>query len=75
MVGYPGSNLTAASGGWTLGPTATVATIGQIVYNLAWTGSTTAQFSGTLGLWALYGSNFVSSASSGMVKRRPGFVN
>jgi hypothetical protein len=74
LVGYPGSNLTAASG-WTLGVNASVATIGQVVYNLSLSGSTTAQFVGTLGLWDMYGAHYSLASPSTAVPRHRGFVN
>ena len=75
LIGFPGSNLTAASG-WTLGVNASVATIGQVVYNLSLSGSTTAQFVGALGLWDMYGAHYaLASSPSSAVPRHPGFVN
>jgi hypothetical protein len=74
LVGFPGSNLTAASG-WTLGPNAGTATIGQTSYNLGATGTISTQFSGTLGLWAMSGPAFSLLTSSTSVPRHRGFVN
>jgi hypothetical protein len=74
LVGFPGSNLTAQSG-WTLGENAATATIGQVVYNLALSGATSAQFSGTLGLWGMYGAQYSLASPSSAVPRHRGFVN
>jgi hypothetical protein len=74
LIGYPGSDLTAASG-WTLGVNASVATIGQVVYNLSLSGSTTAQFVGTLGLWDMYGAHYaLASPPSSAVPRHRGSI-
>jgi hypothetical protein len=74
LVAFPGSNLTAASG-WTLGPNAGTATIGQTAYDLSATGTIGPQFSGTLGLWALTGPVFSLITTTATVPRRRGFVN
>ena len=74
MVGYPGSELTAASG-WTLGPNDTVARIGQSVYALSISGTNTAQFVGTLTLWAEHAIVFSLGSPSSAVPRHRGFLN
>jgi hypothetical protein len=74
LIGYPGSNLTAASG-YTIGVNATVATIGQTSYDLAVTGTTNPNYSGTLTLWATFAAAFSLSSSPASVPRHRGFVN
>jgi hypothetical protein len=74
LVGYPGSNMTAAAG-WTLGPNDTVATIGQTEYALSVSGANTAQFVGTLTLYATHAIVFSLGSPSPAVPRHRGFVN
>ena len=70
MVGFPGSNLTAASG-YTLGPNAGTATIGQMSYKTAATGTLNPNYSGTLTLWATLPGEFsISSPATGVQRHR-----
>jgi len=64
IVGVPGSNLTAGSG-YTLGPNATVATIGQGSY-----GAGATPYSGNLGLWAAIGLTATSPAAANVTRHR-----